>query len=385
MGIKIAFAGRWGQPCGVSTYTEQLACALRDAGHDVVIFGPALCDERGDGPPRVIEGFPVEYAWRRGEIGMQFNRTLLPQLVSKYKPDVVHVQHEFGLWDEDEAFLAMLTALVPHVKVVVTLHTVFPYGGFEYKPGFFERLGRRADVLIVHTPEAHASLALAVRNSATKVCLVPHGTPTGSYGDPLQGRAYLRIDNDAPIVLAQGFIGPGKNLIGTIFGFAEALHRGWLPSKTQLVLAGRIDHGPFSERLSGALVATGYAPMIKIRNGFIPPDGMKHVMAAATCAVLNTTAWSLSASGAAHAHAAHGVPLAVARRPIYTEAIQAGAIPFEVNAKEHWRPDLSLVVAIAALCNSPSVRGAVGARIGRWAQETAWDKLVPSYEEIYGC
>lgn len=385
---RIAYVSRWGQTCGISTYTEQLATAVCQAGYDVRVYGPSLAYEgEQGGVVRKLEGIPVEYVWRSDQHGG--NAHVIPQLVTRDKIDVVHFQHEFGLFCNDEDFIHTVRATrEAGARVVVTVHTVWPYGSYQHRSGWFERVARSADVVVTHTPAAQASVAVASGGKG-HVVLVPHGTPEERQGHRGRGRNVLelpkRVTNP---ILVQGFIGPGKNLFGTVFTFAEAMSRRWLPAGTALVLVGALADSPaFLTRFNSAIVATGYTPMILVRSSFVPAPKMPDVMAVASCAVLNTTSWNLSASGAVHAHAAHGVPMAVADRPIYTEAVAAGALPFEVDREQPEKPTQSAVCALAALASSPAVRGSVGKSVYEWAQRTRWSKLVQDYysaPELYG-
>lgn len=385
--MTVVFVGRWGQKCGVSTYTEQLASTLQRADVPVMVLGPALCDE-GDNLSVPPAGILHEYVWRRGQ-GAFHNPALITDRLkaaaaasSCGKQLVAHFQHEFGIWDHDEAFLDTLKACRSVARVVVTLHTVWPYGDPCHRPGWFERLGRCADVIITHTVDACGAVRLACRRGPAQVLCVPHGTPEERLGDRRKGRELFGLNNDGTLLLVQGMISPGKNVLQTIFSFCAALTRGLMPAPTYLAVSGHCYDPMYFCTLTQAIAATGYAPRIRLREGFVPAKNMPHVMAAADGAVLNSTSTTYSASGAAHAHAAHNVPLAVSAVPIYREAVEAGALTFDPGSNDN--PTTSSVSAIAALCQ-PEVRDVIRNRQARWVAATRWSVLVPVYKEIYGC
>jgi len=383
---KIAFIGRWGQACGVSTYTEQLAVAVQHAGYGVVAIGPALCDESGSTMVRKVPDITSEYVWRRGQ-GSVLNADFVPAVLKRHDVQVADFQHEFGIWDNDEAFLQMLrTVSSSGVKVIVTLHTVWAYGSPTARQGFFERLGKIAHVIIVHTPSAYAAVIIACRTGGATVQMVPHGTPEEIAGNRDTGRNLLQVPTRFKhVMLVQGLISPGKNIMGTIFAFASALRAGWIPGGVCLIVSGKVLDPGYLMQIMQAIDATGYAPMIMLREGFTPPDKMCHIMAAASCAVLNTTSDTLSASGAVHAHAAHAVPVAVAAKPIYMEAIQAGALPFSVGPVPY-EPTNEAICSVAALCSSENIRRTIRQSMVQWAKYTRWSKLVESYyQEIFAC
>lgn len=381
---KIAFASRWGQPCGISTYCEQLATALHKAGHEIVVWGPALFGAASTNIRDVPGGIPVEYVWynERDNAGTAANNiSAFVQRVERDKPDVVHVQHEHGLWGNNDAFLQQLRAIrEAGAKVVVTLHTVFLYGSPAHCSGFFDRLRHFADAIIVHTPQAYATMKLA-RGPAT-IALIPHGTPEEAAGDVASGYEFLGLKpSKGALGLVFGFIGQGKNLVCTIHTFVEGLIRRWIPASSTLAIVGEAPNSTYPQDLERVIDATGFGPCVKMVRQFVPTGTVRHLMAAADFAVLNTTAETLSASGAVHAHAAHGVPLAVANRPIYNDAIAHGAIPFDLDKRNVEKVTLSGVNAVSALARSEAVRSRVSAELMRLAEETRWSKLVTDFYE----
>jgi hypothetical protein len=109
-------------------------------------------------------------------------------------------------------------------------------------------------------------------------------------------------------------------------------------------------------------------------------------MATLDYAVLNTTSHTLSASGQVHALAAHGVPFCAAERPIYRDAINAGAIPFGLEKDNAY--SIMTVNAISALANNKRMRDEIGHSICNYAQETGWPiqakRHVALYKELLG-
>jgi glycosyltransferase involved in cell wall biosynthesis len=362
--------------------------ALHKSGVDVRIWGPALFGKASTGIREVTPSIPVDYSWYNEQDNagaVAHNIVTFQQLVERDRPDVVHFQHEFGLWGQNDGFIQQLRAVrEAGARVVITLHTVFPYGGYDHRTGFFDRLRHVTDAIIVHTPHAYTALEMA--RGPVPVYLVPHGTPEEPPGDPARGYDYLELKrrDDSVLCLVFGFVGHGKNIEGTVFAFAEGLARRWIPPNVTLCIVGDASDERYPMYLEQAIDATGYGPCIKFMRKLVPVGTVPHIMAAADFAVLNTNAHTLSASGAVHAHIAHGVPLAVAARPIYHDALSAGALPFDLNDEHPNRPTLSAITALSVLARCPTARAIVSDGMKKLAAETRWSTLVERYKNLYG-
>jgi glycosyltransferase involved in cell wall biosynthesis len=379
---SVGLVTTWAEPCGISTYSEQLAPVLRRAGVPVHVLSTISREAR----IRLVPDFDHAPSWvARSAAASAGNADTLRRAVEQKRLGVVHFQHEDGLWPDSAGFIRTCRACKQAgARVIVTLHTVFDYGSFLGRTGFYDALRSVVDTVVVHTAAAQAAVSCA--RGLAPVLLIPHGTPEQTPGTRTRGLELLGVDDGSVVGLVFGFIGSGKNTAMTVLAFGAACaQRLCASSKTTLVILGEnTDPLYVTQSLRPAIAATGYGPCIKLIERFTMPDDVPHIMAAADFAVLNSQSHNLSASGQVHQHAAHGVPLAVADRPIYTDAIRAGAIPFRVN--EESRPDhptQSAINAIGALASSKQLRSVVGNRLYRATRKTTWAKLVPTYLMLY--
>jgi len=377
--MRIGLVSTWGQRCGIATYSEQLAQALHKGGVEVVPFTPIEM-----GTTRSVAGFSPVGCWVRDDPGAG-NAKGLVDAAKGAKVDLLHFQHEFGLFRNALGFLQTLKAIrASGFPCIVTLHTVPLFGHFWQRGGWLTKLRQYTDAIVVHTPASAASVSVAPGKSP--VHLIPHGTPEERPGDAARGFKVLGLDTPdiGPLGLVFGFIGNSKNIVATVLAFGDGLTRGWIRGNAMLCIVG--DSGGdtiYVERaLKPAIDATGWNMNIRLIEKFVAPEEVPHMLAAAAFGVLNTTSWSLSASGQVHAYAAHGVPIAVADRPIYTEAVHAGAIPFTVGAAAD-QPTLDMIVAIAALARDQQLRATIRATMVKYAMETGWTRLVPRYVALY--
>ena len=378
--MRIALATTWGSSCGIATYSEEYVAALLKLKHEVVVLAPA---EPGSCMRETIS-VPVVQCWDRRMV-----MSRLDQVVNTAPGfDIIHFQHEHGLWHGDTTFIDLLrqTSRTSKAKIVVTLHTMFPYGQW-VRSGFYDGLKAVADGIIVHTPECRANIALASGTRAELATIV-HGTRLEALGDRKTGLKLLAIPelywDKAVIGLVFGFQGPGKNTSCTIRAFAESIVRRYHDNGVLVVCGVEAGGGGYFAELELIVAESGYGKRIFLRPMFTAVKDVPHVFAAADFGVLNTMSHSMSASGAAHVYARYGLPIAVAMRPIYAEAMRAGAVPFWLS-EDAASPTLSLVNAIGALARDKGLREDGGKAMRAFAEETCWDHVAARHAEFYQC
>lgn len=120
--MKIALVGNWKMRCGIATYSENLwGQVVKHVGDfklfiesndivtgDVTEIGNLHCT-----PEQVVS------CWKRGQPLTQLIKEL-----KDYDPDVIWIQHEFGLWPNAMYWLSMMSQLSDY-RVIVTMHSVF--------------------------------------------------------------------------------------------------------------------------------------------------------------------------------------------------------------------------------------------------------------------
>ena len=167
-------------------YDAALALALRDAGHEVAIFGkPLAAAEAGPALPLLRTHFYRELS---SELAQQLPHALfllgkgvihvrdmvaLLSALRAFQPDVIHVQWA-PLAVVDRWFIPQLRAIAP---LVMTVHDSVPYNGSPRS--YIQRLSAvaimaRFDRLIVHTKLAEQRLS-EYGLAADKIRRIPHG------------------------------------------------------------------------------------------------------------------------------------------------------------------------------------------------------------------
>lgn len=115
--LKVAIICNWGDQCGIATYSELLVRALRPKVSELKIFAEQIksADPEKDQADNVVR------CWKRGESMVAAVKEVLA-----WRPDIVHIQHEFGIFPKATHFLKMLE-LLDGIPYVITLHSVYEH------------------------------------------------------------------------------------------------------------------------------------------------------------------------------------------------------------------------------------------------------------------
>ena len=216
MGLKIGLITTWNVRCGIASYSKNLATALADCGVEVYIVRmPRFGYKTPELLEHVIRKVPVDDL------------------------DLVHVQHEYGIWGGLEGgWFAALKAL--KLPVVVTMHGVGNYPVDRV-------IADAADRVIVHNEYCR-------RRYVGDSTVIPHGClPPVECPSEAECKRDLGIP-DHPIVGYLGFVTPGKGLEYLI----QAMQR---VKKAALLVAGGYHTGD----------VTNYIQMLKEKSFALLP------------------------------------------------------------------------------------------------------------------
>jgi len=113
--LKVAIVCNWNDKCGISTYTGYLAGAIAPKIKEMRIFSETTEDKTFED-----EDF-VDRCWTRGE-------SLLPlaQKILDWEPDLIIVQHEYGIFPNAFRFMQFMEAL-DGTPYVVAMHSVYEH------------------------------------------------------------------------------------------------------------------------------------------------------------------------------------------------------------------------------------------------------------------
>jgi len=173
--LRIAFVGNWKMQCGIASYSESLWPEVARHLGDFKLF-----IERNDRPTgpvtmmgdRVLSSDKVVPCWRRGE-----RLDELETALETYAPDIIWIQHEFGIWPNAARWLSTLSRLATWSRVIVTMHSVF-----HHRDKTIVEAGMPE--IVVHL-DAAASVLKDEKGISGKVHVVPHGCSPATNRDRL--------------------------------------------------------------------------------------------------------------------------------------------------------------------------------------------------------
>ena len=156
--MKVAMICNWRTPCGISTYSNYLATALKSKVKELRIFSEIedKADTTHDEEENVVR------CWRRGESMLDTTKR-----INAWKADFVIIQHEFGIFPKATYFLQLLQGIenIPHA---VVLHSI--YGNHLDKTICTSACKN----IICHSNEAKETL-YGIGHETNLIQVIPHG------------------------------------------------------------------------------------------------------------------------------------------------------------------------------------------------------------------
>jgi len=374
--LKVVFITRWGVQCGIATYTDQLVQALVEAGHNCSCAAEKLVGiKRID----VESEVPVKRIWD----GSKNDFRGVFEFLTKERPAIVHIQHEFGLMNNIKAMLDMLGNIKAlKIPVVITCHTVMEPPSD--KAWFFMNVLKEVQGVVVHSEGAKKAL-VKWGNPANKIAIIPHGTPevkpaTVDKHD-IRRRLYLPDEEGIVIALSLGFISPGKMQHEAIKAVVFLVREGLIDPRRFLYViagepgqndAGNIAYCQHLHRMLDEKRAWNY---IRIVPRFVPAKQLQDWYGAADFAITGSHQTHHSISGRSHQEMAFGIPSISAAARILSDLTESRSMKYE--------SEVELRSNILAMIRSERLRKIYSGECLDFAKETAWTKVAESHEGFY--
>jgi len=173
---KIVMVTSWPpRHCGIATYSQDLVKALRNEDHEVHILTFADGGKAGE---KLVH--PVLKVKKNRELSNAGWDQKLFDEIAKIEPDVVHIQHEYGLYmyDDDHssgllrAFFKWKVEL--EIPIVVTYHSV--YSVLDRVESIYMDVALKlTNGCIVHEEYQKNNLPINIGRVPNNVYVIPHG------------------------------------------------------------------------------------------------------------------------------------------------------------------------------------------------------------------
>lgn len=162
--IKLALIGNWKMECGIATYSNNLWTEVTKHVEDFKLFieeQDSYTESIYNIGERALAEDQVVACWKRGSS----TQALVEQLKA-YNPDIIWIQHEFGLWPNAAHWLSLISQLSDY-RVIVTQHSVFHHKDKTICEAVVPEI-------VTHLQGGHDVLKLE-KQIPGKVYVIPHG------------------------------------------------------------------------------------------------------------------------------------------------------------------------------------------------------------------
>ncbi len=276
--------------CGIATYTHYLQEELKNKS--VVVYILSQCGAKGENVFETYNPDDKDIAYK------------LFHMVSKLTPDLIHIQHEFGLFGYDRGVQVLdflLRCKLASIPVVTTLHTVYK------SPGWVERvitseILKLSREVIVHE-EYQKEFIESEYKSLNPINVFPHGVRNV---DSIKGAKELLGLGNKKVVLLAGYFRTTKHFEKLIDIFPEVLEK---VKNAVLLIACRLrisEHNEKRDRLLRMMRFLDSKDHIRILKGQFPQHTLDTIMSTADVVVMPYSAGAQS--GMLAQFSAHHIP-----------------------------------------------------------------------------
>lgn len=346
--------------CGIATYSQYLTEALKRRAHDVYVFSQH--GAKGD----YVFGV---YSSQGKDIA-----TNVFLMAAKMTPDIIHIQHEFGLYGQPKGIQVIeliLRCKVAGLPVVTTFHTVADELTREEKI-VLRVIVQESDAIIVHE-EHHKGTLASYFACKDKVHVIPHGIRTVA---PIpDARQRIGVEGKKVLLLC-GYLRETKRFDRVVSVFPEVVEQ--VPDAV-LVIAGKsrsVDHPEYQKKFYAQIDDSPVVDNIIVLHGQFPQPVFDTIISAADIVALPYAEGGQSGI-MAHCFAFH--------KPVVTSALRAFENNIEISGGgliAH--SDEELTKHIVRLLKDDAFRSSLEKNIANFVREkTSWDIVAAQHETIY--
>ena len=363
--MRIAVVGTYGVKCGIATYANHLVQELAKQ-HEVMVFaedyvcGNELLDFLSD--VKIVRCFS-----RNSQ-----SSTLLKELQA-FAPDIVHIQHEYGIFGALRHELDKV-AMAFEGRIIVTLHTVVPI-----VEGIVFDMPRSVACYVVHNSFAKNHLVEKDGIAANKVAVIGHGTLILPPMDKSEARQRFDLPQESKIILSHSFIEKRKNIDKIMM--ATSLLKDELP--IYYVHAGGLHPNSIGKDMQDAQSLLqlprklNIEPWVRIVAAFINEDDLACYLSAADIIIVmeDSTFPEFRASGIMHT-VVPGKAVIASDIPEFNEFPNDAV--YKVSLDEN-----ALSKAIKEILLHPDLADRLAQSLLRYANDTSWQSTAVEHIQLY--
>ena len=364
--------------CGIGTYTNYLSQAVSRINNALRI---SIIAEYG---ARIIKDklFETSPCFDRKEDYTQ----KISQAVTRFGSAIVHIQHEFAIFNPDGRFLNLLQELKKMTKIVLTLHTVHTNETNDWNikgmsiTEYNFRMSQLVDAIIVHQERMKAELVRQGVNGKL-IYVIPHGTEILKQENKIEAMRRLELPENIRIILSFGFFGKAKRKELIVDALPEVLKKvpdayvffsGYVRDWVQEDFETRKLYEEKAKEL-------GVRDHVIFAKRYIPDDEIYLVFDSSDVVVFPYFQEWYSGSGALHLAMGSFKPIVVSKIPKFEE------VPREISNKLVFDPNdsSSLAKILIKLLVDNDFREIIVGNIKRYALATSWDLIAKTHIQLY--
>ena len=355
--------------CGLATFARDLRAGLASAGVTAdVVASVRTPDEPGRAAEvsrEIVQDHRADYAAAA--------RALDPST------DVVCVQHEFGIFGGPEGTHVVDFMEASASPVVTTLHTVLPTPPAPYRRALLAVV-EASDRLVVMTETARTLLREVYHVPASKVSVVPHGTPVVTA--PADGlRARLGLEGRT-VLLTFGLLGPSKGIEFALDALAPVAEAH--PDVLYVVLGATHpeivarEGERYRESLQATVDARGLGDHVRFVDRYVDGPELGDWLLASDVYVSPYPGMDQICSGTLAYALAAGLPVVSTPYLHAAEVLADGA-----GALVPYGDAEGFAAALARFAESPEARARAGRRAREIGAPTAWPQTGQAYRQVF--
>jgi len=346
--------------CGIATYAQYLTEALRKEDSEVFILS-----QHGGSGKDVIPSFSS---------GTRTIGSDVFEMANRITPDVIHIQHEFGLYGEQfgvQVLDIILRCHLVNLPVVVTLHTVREELDHAWRV-ILRLIQQESSAVVVHQ-EYEKRLLSRYFGDGEKIQVIPHGV---RQVEPVaNAKAQLGVDG-RDVILLCGYLRRSKQFERVVKIFPQVVEA--CPDAALLVAvkSRTVVHDGYEKEFFQMLEDSPARNRIKVLHGQFPAHVFDGILSAADVMPLP---YAVGAQSGIMAHCfAFGVPVVASDLPAFRLWIERSGGGVIASSDEE------LAAGLIKLIRDRETRREMERNIRAFVEhEASWTNVARSYGELY--
>jgi glycosyltransferase involved in cell wall biosynthesis len=369
--------------CGIATYSRDLIEAMRK-------------QENFDWRLIAAEDVNDSYSYNNHEIAILKKDNLssyknAAKAMNDWQPDVVMLQHEFGLYGGNWAdtncngkkrhdpmgdyILTLIDDL--RAPITTTLHTVIPKPD-EVRRDVMHSISQRSSKLITMTQDAQKTLSCFYDIDKQHIAVIPHGVPQPIQKDKNSVRRELGLDDNFFYLLITGLIGHNKGIDIVIRALPDILKH---HPEVILLVVGQTHPGilategeAYRESLIKLANKLGVNHSVQFVNEYLPTDKLVDYYTSADIYFTIHSDPEQSASGTLAYALGCGI-VAISTPYRYAKEVLANGRGFLVP----FNSSQAIVDQVNALIDNPTLQKQTREKALAFGKLMSWEKVSDTY------